>query len=221
MRLPSTASRNSLAVEIQQQHEKLLEAGPAISYLTERGISLDTIERFQLGYDGGSRIVIPYLTPAGPLHRKYRCMWRHDCKAEGHAKYTYDEGIDQHLYNPQTLIGADRAVIVEGELDAISVEQAGINCVAYPGAQTWLKQFHWRWCFDSLDEVIVVADGDTPRGTETQGVGEIAARQVAKSLRDALPDVLVNVVVLPVGQDSNSYIQEHGVTDFVERVGWI
>ena len=72
-----------------------------------------------------------------------------------------------------------------------------------------------------MDEVIVVADGDQPRDGQTQGVGEIAARQVAKSLRDALPDVLVTVAVMPVGHDSNSFIKQHGVMDFVEKIGWV
>lgn len=217
MRLPTVAEREALTKQVALCHA---EVDKVVPYLASRGISRDTAERFHLGYSEDQRLTIPYLTPVGPLLMKRRCV---SCegKCEGHAKYLYTEGAPVHLYNAQTLRGADRVVIVEGELDAITVEQAGVACVAYPGAQTWAKQPHFRWCFDSLDEVIVVADGDQPRDGQTQGVGEIAARQVAKSLRDALPDVLVTVAVMPVGHDSNSFIKQHGVMDFVEKIGWV
>ena len=222
MRLPSNDSRNLLAAQVEKQHGQLLADGadgPAISYLAERGIDPASIERFQLGYDG-RRLVIPYLTPAGPLLTRRRCI---TCasKCEGHARYLDSDGAETHLFNAQTLRGADRVVVTEGELDAISVEQAGISAVGYPGAQRWMKQPHFRWCFDSLDEVIVVCDGDEPEVGETEGTGEKAGRRVAKSLRDALPDVLVTVAVMPVGHDSNSFIKQHGVMDFVEKIGWV
>lgn len=182
----------------------------AKAYLDSRGISPDAINQFQLGLDAESgRLTIPYLSPAGPWAVKYRCIIDHNCKDAGHGKYLYDSGAGIHLFNASALITADQAVVVEGEIDAISVTQLGLACVAYPGTAMWKANPHWRFCFDSLTEVIVVADGDD--------VGRKAAREVADSLRVAV-SADVRVVNLPDGQDSNSYIHQFGELEYLERL---
>lgn len=229
--MPSAAQRNSLAELVATYRDQMPGSG-AEAYLTERGINRRGTEKFQLGYTGdtadratSNRLAIPYLTPAGPWQMKYRCLEDHDgtCKDNRHGKYVYDDGAQQLLYNTQTLLAADRAVVVEGEIDAISVEMAGAPCVAYPGAETWRKNRHWAWVFDSLDEVIFVADGDDPEKNPREtgmGVGEEAARQAADLLRNSLPDLEIQVHVMPVGHDSNSFINEYGPLDYLEQIGW-
>lgn len=241
MRVPSAEQRNSLAALVREYHDQIAEGG-AEAYLTDRGITRRAIDRFLLGYTGdtgdiktANRLSIPYLTGRGPWQVKYRCLEQHDgtCKENRHGKYIYDDGAEQHLYNAETLLTTDRVVVVEGELDAIAVELTGAACVGYPGADTWRKSRHFRWCFDSVDEVIVVADGDPPEknpknrdkspgdpGWTEAGVGEEAAKVVADSLRTALPDLTVRVCVMPTGHDSNSYINESGALDYLETIGW-
>lgn len=121
----------------------------------------------------------------------------------------YDAGTPIHLFNAQTLLTADLVVVVEGELDAICVDQMGLTSVGYPGTAMWKANPHWRWCFDSCSEVIVVADGDEQ--------GRKAAVGVAESLRSTIPGD-VHVVTLPDGEDSNSYINKFGETDYLERL---
>lgn len=208
---------------VTKYHDQIQEGGAA-DYLTSRGISRRAIDRFQLGYTGEdsryrNRLAIPYLSPAGPWCIKYRCIEDHDCT--NHGKYVYDEGTEIHLFNAQTLLTADRVVIVEGEMDAISAEMAGVPAVAFPGVEMWKKNKHWRWLFDSVDEVTVVADGDAPKEGKTQGVGEIAGRSVADSLRTALPELDVRLVVMPVGHDSNSYLNSEGQMAFLDLIDWI
>lgn len=179
-------------------------------YLDRRGISNDSIDKFKLGVDTDTRqLTIPYLTPAGPWLIKYRCLSGHDCKEEGHAKYWYDPGAGHHLFNAACLVTADLVVITEGELDAISVDQLGLACVAYPGTAAWKAHPAWRWCFDSLEQIVVVADGDDP--------GRKAASAVTESLRNSV-NADVRQVNLPDGQDSNSYLIEHGEVDYLERL---
>lgn len=142
---------------------------------------------------------------------KYRCILNHKCKDEGHGKYTNDVGAGTHLFNASALITADIVVVVEGEIDAITVDQLGVTAVAYPGTAMWKANPHWRWCFDSLQEIVVVADGDEQ--------GRKAAAGVADSLRNTVAGD-VRVVNLPGddGTDSNSYIAEHGATDYLNRL---
>lgn len=211
MRTPSSGVRNSLAELVDKYHTQIKDGG-AEDYLAARGINRRAIDRFKLGSDG-QRLVIPYLTPTGPWQLKYRCVADHDCKELGHGKYAYDDGAQQLLFNAQTLLKADRAVITEGELDAITVEMAGAPCVAYPGADTWKTNRFWAFCFDSCDEVIVVADGDEP--------GEKAAVGVAELLRSRLPDTDVRKVSMPPGMDANSYVNSEGQMAFLDLIGWI
>lgn len=238
--MPSAEQRNSLAQQVRAYHDQIEEGG-AERYLTDRGFTRRTINRFMLGYSGDTgektsgRLTIPYLSPRGPWQVKYRCLERHDgtCKENRHGKYIYEDGAELLLYNADTLLTADRVVIVEGELDAAMVEQCGAPCVGYPGVDSWKKSRYFRWCFDSVDEVIVVGDGDPPEkhprnkdkapgdpGWVDHGVGEEAAKAVANDLRTSLPDLDVRVVVMPVGHDSNSFIVEHGQLDYLETIGW-
>lgn len=215
MRMPSSTARASLELQIEKYQQ---QAGPAESYLASRGISSAAMTRFRLGYTGDDdnfiirhRLAIPYLTPVGAWLIKYRCIADHNCGENGHGKYIYEPGSTMHLFNAAVLNTADTVVVTEGELDAIAVEtQCGISAVAYPGAEMWAKNQAWRWCFDSVSEVIVVADGDEP--------GQKAASVVTNSIRSAIQGE-VRTVHLPVGQDSNSFIAEHGDMEFLETIG--
>ena len=179
-------------------------------YLLSRSISYEAAEMFGLGYvlDGqfSGRLAVPYYTPAGVVALKYRCTEPHDCKTTGCTKYLYEAGCGTHLYNAQALIRADRAVLTEGELDAVCVQAyTGIPAVAYPGATTWQSQRHWPLCFEGLSEVVVIADGD--------GTGRKAAEQVAKTI-----GLHARVVDLGDGHDSNSYLAAKGAASFLERI---
>ena len=210
--MPSPGARSSLEERISS-YETNIEA--AIPYLTSREITRDTAARFRLGYDPATnRLTIPYLTPAGAWHVKRRCITDHDHKTVSCPKYVYDPGADHHLFNAQTLLKAEYVVLVEGEIDAITCEQHGIPAVAYPGVQAWPKHQHWRWCFDSCDEVVVVADADEP--------GRKAAGAVAQSLRQSINGD-VRVVEIPGnnGEDANSFITEFGETEFLQLLEWI
>lgn len=211
MRLPSNAQRASLEARIQAAEANL--AGAGMGYLISRGITTETARRFRLGCDPQTgRLTIPYLSPAGPWHVKYRCIAHDNCKQVHADKYSYDPGSGQHLYNASTLLDAERVVVVEGELDAVTAEQAGVPAVAFPGAQTWQRNTHWRWCFDSCIEITVVADGDEP--------GRKAAGVVAESLRRAV-QADVDVAVLPDGEDTNSLIGSRGVGAWLGEIGWL
>ncbi|MGZ4556816.1 MAG: toprim domain-containing protein, partial [Mycobacteriaceae bacterium] len=116
-------------------------------------------------------------------------------------------GCGTHLFNAQILIHAsDLVVVTEGELDAICVQAyCGIPAVAYPGTDNWSIQEHYPLCFEGIDEVIVVADGDKQ--------GRDAAKRVAKDIGPA-----ARTVNMPDGMDSNTFIVTNGVAAFQERI---
>ena len=214
----SADAKRSLETQITQHQAELhgADGAGALSYLIGRGLTHQTIQCFRLGYDPGRhRIVIPYLNPEGAWGLKYRCLHDHDCKEAGHGKYTYDGGQELHLYNASALLAASHVVVVEGEFKAMATGQAGDPAVGYPGTQAWDKadNEHWPYCFDSVESVVVVADGDEP--------GRKAAARVAKLLRGAPIDADVRVVDMPDGLDPDSFILEYGVILYRERLGFI
>ena len=202
-----TAKAQTYAASVEQ----------ALPYLLSRGISREVAAMFCLGYvtegEYVGRLSIPYITPGGVVQIKFRCT-KHDDANHKHVppegvkcqKYLYPAGSGTYLYNAQVLITAEKVVVTEGELDAICVQAyTGIPGVGYPGADTFKSQHHWRHCFEGVQEVIVVADGDDP--------GKRAARQVAEII-----GLSARVVELPPGEDSNSYIAGQGAGAFLERI---
>jgi len=160
------------------------------------------------GEDFSGWLSLPYRTPAGTVDIKYRCvdLSHGDHKGSSCPKYGKESGLGVHLFNARTLVGnADRVLLTEGEFDAIAIQSlAGYPAVGYPGVDTWKKQEHWRFCFDSVAEVVVVADGDEP--------GRQAAERVQESFNRM--DLLARVVEMPDGHDANSFLVEYGIPEF-------
>jgi DNA primase len=140
---------------------------------------------------------------------KYRCIEpEHGNHKEVRCpKYLVEEGCGTHLYNSPVLLSESGLVVVtEGELDALTVQAyCGLAAVGYPGVDTWKDNPHFRLCFEGVNEIVVVADGDEP--------GRKAAKRVADSLGYA-----ARVLDLPDGEDANSFIASHGAAVFTERV---
>jgi len=207
--LASPERKKSLALKAS---EMAANVGAVQSYLDTRGISEPVAAHYKLGSTtefGSLRLSIPYFTPAGVVDIKYRCAVTehgdHKDKSIHCSKMMKESGCGSHLYNAQSLIRAsDLVVVTEGELDAVMVEgYTGFPTVGYPGTSNWEKR--WRYCFDGIGEVIVIADGDDP--------GRKAAEHVAQAIGTA-----ARVVDLGDGHDASSYIRDLGVSQFVERL---
>jgi DNA primase len=189
----------------------------AWDYLLARGFDVGIRHRYRLGVVGEptpghemmtGRLAIPYLTPAGVVDIKFRCIADHSCKEANCPKYLATEGGGGRLYNARAVLAAEETVVIcEGEFDAMAVSAlAGIPAVGFPGAGSWRDKSaaHWPRVFAGLDAV-VVADGDKP--------GAEAAKTVARSLDAA------RIVHMPDGEDSNSMILKEGPEAFKERIG--
>lgn len=210
----SKERRNLLGLKAARYAENV---GAAAAYLNSRGITEEVAHAFQLGLvpednDFAGRLSIPYITVTGIVDIKYRCInpTHEDHRGIACPKYGKESGLGVHLFNGRALIGnADRVVLTEGEFDAIAVQSlAGYPAVGYPGVETWQKQEHWRLCFDSVAEVVIIADGDDP--------GRKAAERVMNSFGKM--DLLARVVEMPDGHDANSFLIQFGIPEFHRRV---
>jgi DNA primase len=215
-----TAQKKSLETAVAKYEPNLHLAN---DYLSGRGLDAEALRRFRLGVvtdpapgheDYVGRLCIPYLTTSGVVDVKFRCMRHTDCKAMGCVKYLAPDMAavkgqgrpKSWLFNAQAVLeDADPIVLLEGEIDALSVETiANMPAVGQPGGTLWRKCPHWPRVFDG-HEVVVVADGDKA-GLQT-------AEDVASTLVDA------RIVRMPAGEDSNSFLRAHGADAYYERLG--
>lgn len=178
----------------------------AETYLLGRGFDEETIDYWQLGYvldplPGHERfkgyLSIPYLTRAGTIAIRFRCLKDHHC--EGHGKYDGETGGGVYLFGAQSFwVDSPFLCVTEGELDAIACSMAGLPAVAIPGGNNWRS--HWRYCFEGYDEVIALQDGFKE--------GDKARGRFASNVSSACDHS--RVVEFEAGQDTNSFLVEHG-----------
>ena len=191
-----------------------LFVGAAHSYLEARGLSPEAVNTFRLGvveipvvghemFEG--RLCIPYLTKAGVVNLKFRCMKDHECKEEGHGKYIGLPNSRTNIYNTLAFHrDSSMIAICEGEFDAMVLDNlVGIPAVAIPGVQNW--KAHYERCFVDYERVLIFADGDDP--------GKDFGKHVA-SLIDGC-----TVISMPHGTDVNSVYLSEGADGLRKRAG--
>ncbi|GAB6144112.1 DNA primase [Desulfocicer niacini] len=132
-----------------------------------------------------------------------------------------DDGVPKYLNSPETPVYSkgrilygfhlsktycrqeDTVYIVEGYFDFISLFQCGIkNCVATLG--TAMSQSHVRLLKGAASRAILVFDSDKA------GINA-AKRSIGTFLKEGMD---VRIVILPQGQDPDSFVQQRGKTQF-------
>lgn len=145
---PSTAyefDAEKQAAALKESHEKLIDSNAQFAtqcrdYLLGRGLTLDTIKAFGLGYksvglpgtEGKNKqlaVAMPWYDPAGVLVSiKYRFLITHeykDSEDKDRAENKTSRGASKgHCFGWQALRRRPWLVVVEGELNAMSIWQA-------------------------------------------------------------------------------------------------
>ncbi|XP_030551532.1 primase homolog protein isoform X5 [Rhodamnia argentea] len=157
-----------------------------IGYFAERKILEETLQRNGVKQVSGkqSEICFTYKRKGQIVSCKYRTLDK---------KFRQEKGVIKAFYGLDDISEADEIIIVEGEIDKLSMEEAGfINCVSVPsGAPCKVsdkqlpspdkdKAFQYLWnCKDYLDKasrIILATDGDAPG----QALAEELARRLGK-----------------------------------------
>lgn len=151
-----------------------MTGSPAEKYLHERGFSDETISHFMLGYDAQmNRVVIPY--PGNDFTTK-RAL---DPGAD--RKYLYPSGESIPLFMIKDG-ESDFFFITEGQLDAISIYQAGAkNVIAIGGGSYHLIEELLET--QKIAGAVIVADRDPEEKREKKTVSLQANGQLKTSKR--------------------------------------
>lgn len=112
--------------------ESAMPGSDGLLYLTgQRGLTQDTVRRFRLGWDADRRsIVIPY-------DRSGSYYITRSIDGKRYSKPRSDEAGREPIFNKGALFTDEAAVfVVESQLCAISIEQAGARAVALGGCSS-------------------------------------------------------------------------------------
>jgi DNA primase len=164
---------------VEASHDNLMRNPALLPYLTdERGLSLDIIREFKIGFDG-SRYTIPVADESG----EWRNMRMYNRRPPpGKSKMTsWRTGYGTaRIYPIGPLLRAspgDKVFIFEGEWDCLCARSRGREAfTGTGGAGIWRKG--WNVLFSGLD-VVICYDVDY--------AGRKGARKVAESLAQPRP----------------------------------
>ena len=178
-------------------HQDLKESPEALEYLHGRGITDESIERFNLGYCGTwkhsragekvpatKRIIIPRTKGTYTARRIDKPA------NEIEANYIKQvQGRQKDLFNLEALDGAETPIICEGELDAISLYQAGAGAVVGIGtttnAGTLLEEAKKH-----PEAVFILALDNDPDKEDGSNPGKEAQKKLAADMKAAGLEVL-------------------------------
>ena len=189
--------------QFKQPTGKIIPRESALAYLANRGISKETAERYEVTSfeDKPNLLCFPFFNEYGKLEFiKYRNM-AYKKGRKGNKEWCA-EGGRPILFGMKQCVSFDRLVITEGQLDSMSVAEAGIeNACSVPigmNGFTWLPNvYDWVKRFDK-----VVVFGDMEKGH--------------MSLLDTLKQRLPNRVLAVRRED---YLGEKDANDILRSFG--
>lgn len=151
-------------------HTALFSNQPAFNYLRKRGLSLETIQYFKLGYKKTKDtewISIPYYENGELINFKYRSLPPAD------KKFYREKGAKSALFNQDCLKGGKEVILTEGEMDAVMCWQSGLKNVV--SVCNGSKAFEPEWIdqLRDMEKIYVWYDNDDPGRT---GMDEVVRR---------------------------------------------
>lgn len=201
----SPEKRDSLSeTATKAGYNKQLIAKTGVCYSTDDGRLID---RFW------GRVTFPVHTISGKVVAFGGRILQTNAKA---AKYVNSPESEiyhksDHLYglyfSKQSIMQHDRCILVEGYLDVISMHQSGIqNVVASSGTSLTTSQI--RLIHRFTNNVTLLYDGDKA------GI-KASLRGIDMLLEEGMN---ISVVLLPDGEDPDSYAQSHSTEEFEEYI---
>jgi len=196
----------SLSKQNSSFHTALLKQDVALTYLTSRGISQATIEKWNLGWAANGfftgRITFPIQNVSGEvcgftgrtMEKELQPKYKNSPEDDYFKKSELLFGL-YHAKNQITRM--NRCYIVEGQTDVLQMDQLGYgNTVAPSGTALTVKQIRLIKRFTK--NIVLLLDADTP------GI-KAAIKNISPLLTE---QANLRIIVLPEGEDPDSFIRK-------------
>lgn len=152
-----------------------MDGSPGAQYMKDRGFTDATIKAFSIGYDAACNgVVIPY---PGKAYYITRIIG-----ADGNGKYQKPKGLTEPLFmtgNPETGL-----FVCEGQLDALSLLQAGADAVAAIGGGGARKLEN----LDGVKRAAIIIDRDEAGEKTGERIKEVLHDQGITGITAKTPD---------------------------------
>lgn len=187
---------------LEEATERLLSSAANMLLMKEkRGLSLDTLEKFGIGFNEG-RFTIPVRDAQGRLVNVRR--YKPNATEPKDKMMSWSRGTGtRRLFLPDVLEHHDEVILVEGEMDAIIGQQYGLPTMSHTaGASSWDA----RWNLEFEDKVVFIC-------YDCDDAGRRGARKVEGQLQRYAKRV--HVISLPMkekGADLTNYFVDQGHT---------
>ncbi len=208
---------NAIEQEISYYRQELKKSLEAIQYLKNRGLTSKTVNEFKIGYAPTntkytymcrSRIMIPIQDTYGDYvafvgrtiineDPKYWNSWESPEYQKGRILFGFAKAFK---YIQKT----DRAILVEGQFDLLTLWQNGIkNVVA--GSGTGFTRVHARLLSRYAGIVYIIFDNDS------------AGQKGLLRTQRYLEEIGVNTIAikLPKNEDPDSFVRKFGIQKFI------
>lgn len=197
---------------VEGWHSALLSNSKRLNALMrQRGLSIETIENYELGWDQGAEAyTIPIRDSAGNISnvRRYQLD-----VPEGRRKIWSVDGMGTPTLYPVDQLDHPSIMICEGEMDALLSIQKGIPAITRTGAaDVW--QPSWSHAFSGKN-VYVCHDMDTK--------GQRANTRIASAVRQYAKKIVVLKLPYPVTEDHGKDLTDYWMAgasraDFIELI---
>lgn len=151
------------------------EADRARAYLIDRGLTEDVITAAELGYNPADQTMnwggVDVKLPRGIVipWEIDRAIWRVNIRVPaGERRYIQAAGCANGLYRADHLRPGCTAVLVEGEIDALSILAAGVPGVVpvATGTTSWARLMRWVAKLATAERVLLAFDDDENQAGE-------------------------------------------------------
>jgi len=122
-------------------------------WFESRKISRKTIDKFGIGYTG-KEIIFPYYKNGELVNIKYR---------DSNKKFRQEKDTEKTFFGMDLVTDFSQLVIVEGEIDVLSLNEVGIEAVSVPQGASEQNLECIENCFDWLQqfkEYVIAVDND-------------------------------------------------------------
>lgn len=202
-------------------NEKLLKplTDDIVTYFALRKISRETLDAFKVCSDNNGNIVFPFYRDGVLTYVKYRKPKKY-VKGDGPKEWQITD-TEPILFGMDNVALNKPLIITEGEIDALSVYEAGLsNVVSVPSGcnnMDWVS-ICWEW-LENFSQIILLGDSDDP-GVEmmnqlTKRLGEdrcMIAPQYPQMIVDGIDKGRVC-------KDANEILYAYGPEALAEVIG--